>query len=237
MSFVKTKWTGDDYAEFVAYLISLGEDSFKNFNDRIVPDAIEPIGIRIPVLRALAKEIAGGDFRGFLKVACGRCHEEIILRGLVMTYAKTDYDEMLSNMKEFAPLITNWAICDTVSFKGIKKHKERFWQDAGWFLDNENPWIVRYGLNALMTNYLDGEYIDRVLEITNGVKVDFYYVKMMQAWLYATAVAKCRDKTMAFLLSTPLDGEIAKMTVGKMRDSYRVSDEDTHSVKEFQLKM
>ena len=66
MSFVKTKWTGDDYAELVAYLISLGEDSFKNFNDRIVPDAIEPIGIRIPVLRALAKEIARGDFRGFL---------------------------------------------------------------------------------------------------------------------------------------------------------------------------
>lgn len=236
MSFIKESWNEADYAELLQYLSALGEDSYKDFNNKIIPDAIEPFGIRVPVLRTLAKEIAKGDFHGFLSLPHGSRHEEVILRGLVMAAAKTDYDEMLGFMKSFAEDINNWAICDTVDFKGIKKHRVQFWQDSRFFTEHDNPWFIRFGLDALMKYYLDEEYINEVLRRTAAVKSEFYYVKMMQAWLYATAAAKCREQTLEFLLNTPLDTEVLKMTVGKMRDSSRVSAEDTAAVKAKLLK-
>ena len=237
MSFTRESWSREDYTELLKHLSALGEDSYKSFNNKIIPDAVEPFGIRVPVLKALAKEIAKGDFRGFLTLPHGNRHEEIILRGLVMAAAKTDYDEMLDFMKSFASDINNWAVCDTVDFKGIKKNRERFWRDSRFFTEHDNPWFIRFGLEALMKYYLDDGYINEVLQCTAAVKSEFYYVKMMQAWLYATAAAKCREQTLAFLSDTPLDSELARMTVGKMRDSSRVSSEDAAVIKAKLLKI
>lgn len=236
MSFTRDKWSKEDYAVLLRHMSSLAEEEYKRFNEKIIPDAKDAYGIRIPALRKLAKEIAKGDFRGFLAVADGDRYEEVMLTGLVMAAAKTDYDEMLAYMKRFAAMITNWAHSDTVIFDGVKKNLERFWVDSDYFITHESPWFVRYGLGHMMKYYLDGEYIAAVLQRTAAVKNDFYYVRMMQAWLYATALAKCREETIEFLKSADIDAETAKMTVGKASDSYRISAEDKALVRKILLK-
>lgn len=232
MDFIREGWTKSDYAALLRHMSSLSEQDYKDFNSKIIPDAKDAYGIRIPALRKLAKEIAKGDFRAFLAVAEGDRYEEVMLCGLVMAAAKTDYNEMLENMKRFAARITNWAHCDTVIFDGVRKNRERFWKDSEFFLLHENPWFIRCGLGHLMKYYLDDEYVSEVLRRTEAVKSDFYYVKMMQAWLYATALAKCREQTVEFLQCADIDGETSKMTVGKVRDSFRISAEDKSLVRE-----
>lgn len=219
-------WQESDYAELLEYMQSLADRQYCEFNAKLVPGIIDPMGIRVPILRKLAKEIAKGDFRSFLAVSDGGRYEEVMLRGMVMAAAKTDYDEMLAMMKAFAPEITNWAICDVVDFKGIKKHRGNFWRDSRYFIGHSDPWHIRFGLGEYLAHYLDDEYIEGVLERSAAVSSDFYYVKMMQAWLWATAFAKCRNQTLEFFKTTRMDAETAKMTIGKLRDSSRVSKED-----------
>lgn len=226
-------WTKDTYPAFLAYLQSLGEDAYKKFNSNIIPDTPNAYGIRIPILRRLAREVLRGDWRAYLRLEKGDAHEEVILAGLVMAGAKCGYGEMLGYMHTFSGMIYNWAICDTVSFKGIQKHKDQFLQDVDWFIDNENPWAVRMGFLALMSFYLTDEYIGAVLERAARVDSSHYYVQMIQAWLVATALAKCRAQTLAFLEASPMNPETTNKTIQKIRESRRISKADQDLVLKF----
>ena len=233
MELIRNSWNEEDYREFVRYLKSLGEENYKNFNKKIIPDTPLFYGIRVPKLREISREILKGNSREFLKLKKGEHHEEIIIEGLVMAGASKDYKEMLGFMKSFSKKIYNWAICDTVSFKGVKKYRVEFLKDSSWFYKNENPWIVRFGLKNLMDFYLEEEYIKEVLEITKNVKSDFYYVEMMQAWLLATAFAKFRKETLLALEEGGFSKNVYNMTVRKMRDSFRISKEDKELILKF----
>lgn len=226
MELKREHWTQADYLEYMDYLRSLSEENFKDFNSKLIPDTPQMLGIRTPDLRKIAKEILKGNYAEFLDCKKGGCHEEVVIEGLVMAGVKCGYDEMLSYMKRFADKIYNWAICDTVSFKGMKKYLPELFSDIEYFIYHKNPWVVRFGFGCLLEFYLTDEYIDRVLEYVNSVNSDFYYVEMMQAWLVATAAAKQRDKTIAFLENNNLNDFTHNKAIQKMRESYRISKED-----------
>lgn len=231
MELKRINWSQADYEEYFAYLKTLGEESYKDFNANIVPDTPHMFGIRVPELRKIAKEILKGNYAEFLACKKGDYQEEVIIEGLVMAGIKCGYDEMLGLMKQFADKIYNWEICDIVSFKGMKKYLPEFFADIEYFIYNESPWVQRFGFGCLLEFYLTDEYIDRVLGYVNSVNSDFYYVEMMQAWLVATAAAKQRDKTIAFLENNNLNDFTHNKAIQKMRESYRISKEDKIYIK------
>lgn len=226
MELIKDIWTQNDYKNFRNYLSSLGEESYKAFNDRIIPDTPNAYGIRMGEIRKIAREIGKGNALSFLECEKSDYHEELIIEGLVAASIKSGYTEMLDLMKAFSQKIYNWAICDSVSFKGLKKYRTEFLSDVDWFIYNRNPWVQRFGFLCLMQFYLDDEYIDTVFKYVNSINSDFYYVEMMQAWLIATAAVKCRDKTLAFLADNKLNDFTQNKAIQKMRESFRISKED-----------
>lgn len=233
MDLNRERWSAADYKEFFKYLQESGEDKYRKFSSALTPNTPQMLGVRVPILRKIAKEILKGDWRGFLALEKGNFHEEAIVEGLVMAGAKTDYAEMLENMKKFSAGIYNWAICDTVKFAGVNKYRAGFLKDVTWFLESENPWAVRMGILHLMAYYLDSEYISDVLEKVRAVKSDFYYVQMMQAWFLATAFVKCREETLAAFYDGGFSAEVMKMAARKIRDSYRVTENDKELVLQF----
>lgn len=233
METTREHWTKKDYNDFVEYLKSLADKQYKNFADSLVPGMNLSLGIRVPILRKTAKEIAKGNYYEFLACKKGAYREEIMLEGLVMSLIKCDYPQMLDYIKTYADKITSWETCDIVSFKSIKKHLDEFFNDIEYFIYNKNPWVVRFGFGCLLEFYLTDEYIDAVLKYVDSVDSDFYYVQMMQGWLVATAAAKCRDKTMAYLADNRLNAVTQNMAVRKIRESNRISKEDKEFVKQF----
>ena len=226
-----THWTDTDYRHFTDYLNSLGEESYREFNKKIIPGTQNIIGIRIPALRKIAKAISKGNYAEFLALKKGSGHEEVIIEGLVMTNIKCTYPVLLEYLKTFADKIYNWAICDTVSFKQIKNYIPELWNDISYFTNHSNPWTVRFGLGILLEFYLTDDYAGEVLRIAEDIESEFYYVQMMQAWLIATAFAKHRNLTLEFLKNTNISDTVFSMTVRKIRDSYKVSAEDKKLVK------
>lgn len=233
MELTREHWTQTDYNAFVEYLKTLADSKYKEFSDGLVPGTEFSFGIRVPVLRKTAKEISRGNYTEFLECKKGPYREEIMLEGLVMALIKCDYPQMLKMIKQYADKITSWETCDVVSFKGLKKYLPEFFADIDYFIYNENPWVVRYGFGCLLEFYLTDEYIDRVLEHVNSINSDFYYVQMMQGWLVATAAAKCRDKTIAFLADNRLNAVTQNMALRKIRESYRISPADKELVKQY----
>lgn len=218
-----------NYSQFIEYLKSFADEKYRDFNSKLVPNLkCEMIGIRIPQLRKIAKEILKGDFNGFLRCGTTQYYEEIMLRGLVSAQIKGSYEEIAERADDFIHYIDNWAVCDTFcsTFKNIKKYPVEFFEHINEYLDSANPWAMRAALVLMMMYYLDGEHIDIVLERCANVKSDEYYVQMANAWLIATAYSKFRDKAHSLIVSGGLDNTTLNMTIQKCCDSYRVSKED-----------
>lgn len=238
MNLTRTAWTAADYAQYTKHLRSLADKDYKDFNKKITPvSGSEIFGVRVPKLRECAKEIARGDFRAFLSCADDAsakvplCHEEITVYGLVIGYAKQlPFSELCERIRRYSRLVNNWACCDVPvsSLKAIRKHIEEYKTEIEEFLNSENPWQQRVGIIILLDHYLaDKDSAAYALSSENRVKSDEYYVQMAQAWLIATAFAKHRELTKDYLESGfDLGDAVLKMTVRKMRDSYRISADD-----------
>lgn len=230
------QWNQNSYIEFTKYLSTLADDKYKSFSDKLTPNSESSIiGIRVPVLRQIAKEIAKGNGREFLDYLTYKhdkklSHEEITILGLVTGGLKLPFGELCQRIRSYAAFINNWSCCDipASSFKGIKEYIEEYKIEIYRFLKSSNPWEQRLGIVILLDYYLtkenDAAY---ALEQVNSVNSDEYYVNMAQAWLISTAFVKHRDLTASYLTNDfALSDKVLKMTVRKIKDSYRVSDND-----------
>jgi 3-methyladenine DNA glycosylase AlkD len=183
----------------------------------------------MPRLRGIATEISKGNVRSYLSVATSKLYEERMLRGIVTGLVKTrsfgEFTELCDNFIEKE--VDNWAICDCFcsGLKQVKKYKSEFFEYMQKYLASENEWEIRVALVIMLDYYLDEEYIDRVLSRCDNVKNDAYYVSMANAWLVATAVAKCREKTMEYLHNNSLDDVTFNRAIQKCIDSKRVDNE------------
>ncbi len=224
------EWTKEDYLQFVEFLKSEADAKYRNFHSSLVPNAEkdEILGIKMPKLREFGKEIAHGNVRSYLKISSPDLYEERMLRGIVTGLVKTrDFDEFVKLCDNFAEEVNNWAICDCfcAGLKQVKKYKPEFFDYIQKYLDSGNEWKIRVALVVMLDYYLDDEYIDEVLKRCDKVENKAYYVSMAQAWLVATAIVKCREKTMAYLLDNSLDDVTFNKAIQKCIESRRIDDD------------
>lgn len=225
-NFIHTVDFNQDYNKFIEYLFSLKDDEYKKFNQKIVKtDNI--IGIRLPILKNIAKIIAKNEYLSFIKNNKHQYSEEIMLHGLVITYLKIDFNESIKLFDEYIKYIDSWATCDSVvmNYKIVSKNLDICLIKIKEYLKSDKPFIKRVGI-VLLFYYLNDDYIDEVLKLINSIKSDDYYVKMANAWLISICLVKYYDKTVKFLKSCQLDDWTYNKALQKAIESYRIKDKE-----------
>lgn len=211
-------------------LISYVDDKFKDFTSALIPGSRPILGVRIPILRQIAKEIAKGDWQTFIKEAPEDTYEEVNVKGFVIGYAKTDLETLLPYIAEHIEKINDWSLCDGFcsNLKIVAKHREVFLEFLLPYAKMDDEFKQRVVAVMLMDYYLTDDYIDMTLEVLDSLKNEKYYCKMAVAWAVATAWAKQRDKTYVYMQdgNNTLDDWTYNKAIQKMLESYRVSEED-----------
>lgn len=209
-------------------LFKLQDLEYKKFNSKLIP-TVSPdkiIGIRTPTLRKLSKELfKSGEYGAFLEKLPHDFYEENNLHAFLIEQIK-DFDMAIGETEKFLPYIDNWATCDCFQPKVFKKHKSKLSSYILKWIKSDETYTVRYAINQLMTHFLDEDFNEKYLAMVADVKSDEYYINMMRAWYFATALAKQYDKTILFLEQKVLDKWTHNKTIQKAIESYRV-DKDT----------
>lgn len=214
-------------------LFSLADEEYKKFHGSLCPGTNNIIGVRVPVLRDVAKVIAKGNWRTYLKTAKNEYYEEIMLQGMVIGLAKMELEERLEYIKSFVPKIDNWAVCDVTcaGLKFTKKHMEEVWKFLRTYIDSNKEFEIRFGVVMLLDFYVTEEYITQVLEILNNIHHEGYYVKMAVAWAISICYIKFPKETMELLQKNSLDTFTYNKSLQKILESYRVSKEDKETIR------
>lgn len=224
--------------EIRRYLEEQSERKFQEFTSGLIPGTDNILGVRIPKIRVLAKQIAKGDWREYLGHASDASYEEIMLQGFVIGYAKGEIEEMLSYVAAFVPKIRDWSVndCFCSTFKIAAKHRERVWDFLMEYRESEEEFEQRFVAVMLMDYFLTEEYIGRVFEVWDSLNHPGYYRKMGVAWGVATAYAKFPEETHAYLAENHLDDFTYNKAIQKMLESYRVSGEAKNLLRQMKRK-
>lgn len=189
------------------------------------------IGVRVPYIRKLAKELAKDkDLSLFLDELPHKYYDENMLHSAIISELK-DYDECIRRIEQFLPYVDNWAVCDTLLPKIFKKEKHTLLQKASEWMDSEKEYAIRYGLGIIMRYYLDEDFKQEYLDKPAGIISDKYYINMMNAWLFATALSKQWESTIPYITENKLDIWVHNKTIQKARESYRITDEKKEYLK------
>lgn len=206
------------------------DEKFKEFTSALIPGSRPILGVRVPVLRKIAKEISKGDWQTYLKGVTEDTYEEVAIKGFVIGYVKEELIVLLPYIEEHIEKINDWSLCDGFcsNLKIVGKHKEDFWTFLLPYSKIDDEYKQRLVAVMLMDYYLTDEYIDMSLEVLDSLKNEKYYCKMAVAWAIATAWAKQREKTFCYMQdgNNTLDDWTYNKAIQKMLESYRVSDED-----------
>lgn len=184
------------------------------------------IGVRVPLLRTIARSFAKEEAASqrFLSHLPHSYYEEDMLHGMLISLVK-DYDRCLDLTDRFLPYVDNWAVCDTLSPKVFAKHKAQLLENILRWSSSSNTYTCRFGLRMLMTHFLDDSFSADFLEIPAAIRSEEYYVKMMVAWFFATALAKQWEATLPYLENRQLDPWTHRKTIQKAIESYRIPPE------------
>ena len=220
-------------------LFNLADEKYRQFQMGLCPDTDGIIGVRLPILRKLAKEIAKGDWRTYLKNGNNQYFEEIMLTGMVIGCVKTDMEEILKYVGEFVPQIDNWAVCDSfcAGLKFTKLNKSRVWDFLQPYLFSKEEFQIRFGVVMLLDYYIEDDYIDRILNIFNEINREDYYVKMAVAWAVSMCFVKYEVKTIHFLEENELDDFTYNKAIQKIIESLRVDQETKTKLKKMKRTM
>lgn len=208
-------------------LFELRDPGYREFHSRLMPtiDKETIIGVRTPQLRKLAKEFSRmPESAEFLKKLPHRYYEENNLHGLLIETIR-DYEECLQAVNVFLPYIDNWATCDMLSPKVFGRHLVELLPQVKAWIDSGKTYTVRFGIGMLMRFYLDEEFSVDYARLVADVKSDEYYVNMMVAWYFATALAKQYEAVLPFLEQHYLTKWTHNKTIQKAVESYRITDE------------
>ena len=208
-------------------LLEMQESGYKKFSAALIPGCDNMLGIRLPLLKKMAKELAKGDWRTYLENACDDYFEETMLQGFTLGFVKVDIEEILPYVKRFIPKINNWSVCDSfcASFKIAAKERERMWAFLMDYREGEE-FEQRVVAVMLMDHFLTEEYIDRVTEVLVGLDNHGYYTRMAVAWAIATAYAKFPEKIKPVIEERRLNTWTHNKAIQKMIESFRISEED-----------
>lgn len=208
-------------------LLELQDTEYRDFNRRLIPTAAPDsvLGVRVPALRKLAAGISETPEAGeFLLMLPHEYHEENVLHGVLISRMK-DYDRAIAALDTFLPYVDNWAVCDAIRPASFKKHLPELSGQIRFWLASGRTYTVRFGLEMLMTWFLDGAFRPEYLEWASQVRSGEYYVNMMTAWFFATALAKQYDAALPYLLERRLDGWTHNKTIQKAVESRRITQQ------------
>ena len=208
--------------------LAQGNETYAVFNQRIVNTKMPVIGVSVPDLRRLARELApdmsAADISKLL-TAQNESFDYVMLCGLLITHARLDDWMAIDLTKQYLPLVDSWAHIDIFVEKKRRFAGEVWWDFALECLQNEAEFTVRYGVISLITNFLDESHINQVFAALRDIKHDGYYVKMALAWLYATAAVNFFELTLAELENEHIDAWTRNKAYQKMRESRRFTPE------------
>jgi len=208
-------------------LLSMKDEKYQKFHSSLIP-TVEPdtiIGVRAPLLHKFAKQIARDDGKqSFLSDLPHKYYDENQLHSFIIS-EETSYVIALAEVYRFLPYIDNWSTCDGLKVKCFEKNRDKITEEIDKWLDSDHVYTVRYAIELVMDNFLDEnlrtEYFPRIAQIN----FDDYYVKMMQAWYFATALAKAWDKALPIIENGQLDKWTHNKAIQKAMESYRITPE------------
>lgn len=234
MDFTNIKWNKKTYKNFIDYLKTLRDLEYKKFHSSITKTKLDIIGIRVPLLRNIAKKISKTNLEDYFKLVGNTYYEEVMIYGLVLS--SSDYLDKY--LVDFVNKIDNWAICDSFvsSLKCINKKMGKYWIYANSLIDLENEFSTRVAIVIMMNYYLNDNYIDRVLNIISNIKTDYYYINMAISWLLSVAVINYEDKVISLFKSGKLCKFVQNKAISKINDSYKVNKELKEEVKKYRIK-
>lgn len=220
-------WNEQKYQEYIEYLKSIREEEYKKFSLKTITTKYEMLGIRLPIQRKIAKEILKGDIISFLNISNSTYYEEVMIKCLVLANVK-EKKVFLTYIEDYVSLIDNWAICDSFcnSLKIINTDKKFWFNYFSDYTKKQAEFFIRVGLITFLNHYVEEEYLDSIFQIIDTITLDKYYVNMAIAWLLCECFIKCREKTLNYFIKSKINTFTFNKTISKIRDSYRVSQED-----------
>ena len=225
---LQTEWNTKTYKSFLQYLKTQKDEKYKEFHSSLVLNSkYEMIGIRVPTMRKIAKNIAKTNIEEFLKFTQDNYYEEVMIQGLVISHIK---DEELFNryFKEYINKIDNWALCDTFcsAIKIVEKHEEKYFKEAVKMSLNKKEFISRIGLVMILDHFINENNLETIFDTLNKIESDKFYINMAEAWLVCEMYVDYPQKTKGFLQKNNLNKFTHNKAISKIHDSYRVSKKE-----------
>ena len=219
-------------------LFSLQDVGYRDFQSKLMPtvsyDAV--IGVRTPELKKYAKQLAKrADVFDFLHQLPHPYFDENQLHGFILCEMK-DYDVVVEEVNRFLPFVDNWATCDTMSPKVFKKHKAELLKQIRIWLKSKETYTIRFGIKMLMNHFLDEDFDLSYPTEVSKIRSEEYYVNMMIAWYFATALAKQYDAVLPFIENKTLNVWTHNKAIQKSVESYRITQEQKEYLKSLKIK-
>lgn len=219
-------------------LFELQDLKYRDFHAKLMPTVNKEkiIGVRTPALRVFAKKYGKTDeAKEYLQILPHQYYEENNLHGLLIEQIK-DYDICLEELERFLPYIDNWATCDMLAVKVVKNHLDTFIDEVYRWMESDHAYTIRFGISMLMRYYLEDAFQMEYPEKVAQIRSEEYYVNMMCAWYFATALAKQYDKILPFIEKQKLDVWTHNKTIQKAIESYRITPEQKEYLRGLKIK-
>lgn len=222
----------------VEELFKLQDEEYGNFHAKLVPTVQREtiIGVRVPNIRKLARLLKNSpEQKEFLQCLPHRYYEENMLHGILISQIK-DYDDCISHLDAFLPFVDNWAVCDSMSPKCFAKNKEKLIKDAERWISSHKVYTCRFGIGMLMAHFLDEDFREEYADAVARIRSDEYYVNMMIAWYFATALAKQWEKIIPYIENRRLSVWTGNKAIQKAVESYRITPEQKTYLRTLRVK-
>ena len=224
--------------EITTKLFSLQDTAYRDFQVKLIPgmDAQKEIGVRTPELRKLSKELAKReDIREFLNDLPHQYFDENQLHAFILSGEK-DFEKCMEDLERFLPYVDNWATCDQMSPKVFRKNRKKLLESINRWIGSEHTYTVRFAIKMLMEHFLDEDFDPIYPEMVATVRSEEYYIRMMIAWYFATALAKRYDAVLPYLKQEKLDVWTHNKAIQKAVESYRSTEEQKIYLKSLKRK-
>ena len=219
-------------------LYALQDVDYRDFQSGLIPNVEKDyfIGVRTPELRKLAKVIAKReDIDEFLRELPHSTFDENQLHAFIISEIK-DYDKCISEIEQFLPYVDNWATCDQMSPKVFKKNRALLMERIKEWIVSDKTYTVRFAIGMLMSHFLDEDFDESYLEMVSEVRSEEYYINMMIAWYFATALAKQCEASLPYIQEKRLDPWTHNKAIQKSVESRRITDERKEYLKGLKVK-
>lgn len=203
-------------------LLEMCEQGYRKFTSALMPGVENVLGIRLPLLRRIAREIARGDWRQYLAEAQDHYFEERMLQGLVIGYLRCPVEEKLALVERFVPKIDNWAVCDSFCWRLRAAEREPMWRFIQPYFRSGKEFDVRFAVVMALGNFVDEQHVESLLQRLGGIRHEAYYARMSVAWAVSVCYVKFPEQTRDWLHYSPLDDWTYNKSLQKIVESYRV---------------